>query len=152
MWILGVRERDVTFRAGSVGRFAKKHGIEMDFTPVQSNPWRDPREKRFPSRHYIVRFMKGGKEFTTAFSMGFGIASPPTLTMVLISSAHDALSLESNKRDFLEYADSYGLDPSDTWQQRHFLDFLEHMDQFRAFLGPEAYNELLYKVPEVQDR
>jgi hypothetical protein len=152
MWCLGARERDVSFRAGSVGRFAKKHGIEMDFTPVQMNPWRDPREKRFPSRHYMIRLTKPGKEFTTAFSMGFGIAGPPTLSMVLTSTAHDALDLESNRRNFLEYADSFGLDPGDPWEQRHFLDFVEHIDKFRSFLGPEAYNELLYKVPEVQER
>ena len=152
MWILGVRERDVSFRAGSIGRFAKKHGIEMDFTPVQLNPLRNPREPRSPSRHYIVRLIRPGKEYSTPFSMGYGIVGPPTLAMVVSSIARDAMSLEESGRNFLEYADTFGIDASDTWEQRHFLDFLQMMDDFKAFLGPEAYRELLHDVPEIQER
>lgn len=153
MWILGVRERDVTFRAGSVGRFAKKHGIEMDFTPVQANPTMNPHERRrFPSRHYIVRFIKGDKEYSIPFSMGFGIAGPPTLTEVLASVAHDALDLENHGRNFLDFADEMSIDPTDRWEQKHFMDYVQMMDDFKAFLGPEAYRELLHDVPEVQER
>jgi len=152
MWTLAAKERDVTFRAGTIGRFAKRHGIEMDFTPVQGNPMRNPREPRSPSRHYIVRLLRPGKEYSTPYSMGFGIPGPPTLSMVVSSIAMDAMTLEESGRDFLDYADTWGIDPSDPWEQRHFLDFLQMMDDFKAFLGPEAYQELLHDVPEVRDR
>lgn len=152
MWTLAAKERDVSFRSGSIGRFAKKHGIEMDFTPVQGNPHRNPQERRHPSRHYIVRFTRPGKEYTTPFSMGFGIPGPPTLSMVMSSIAMDAMSLEGARRDFLNYAEEYGIDPTDPWEQKNFLDFLQMMDDFKAFLGPEAYKELLHDVPEIQER
>ncbi len=149
--LLGAAEEheERTFRAGSIGRFVKRHGLQMQASRLLVPPGHmDP---TWEARHYQIIFTMGAKEFRTTMSLGMGLPFPPAMESVLGSVAHDAMTYEQYKGDFPDYASGFGLDMYDPFEYQKYLEFGKTMRAFREFLGDEAYQELL-SLPEVQDR
>ena len=150
-FLLGAEEEheERTFRAGSIGRFIKRHRISMQASRLLVPP--SHMERGWEARHYLVIFQREGREFRTTMSLGMGLPFPPDIENVLSSVAHDAIMYEEYKGDFPDYARNFGLDMYDPFEYQKFLEFGKTMRAFRAFLGDEAYAELL-NLPEVQER
>ena len=149
--LLGAAEEheEKTFRAGSIGRFVKRHRIEMQASRLFNTPRHmDP---GWEARHYLIIFTRDGKEFRTTMSLGMGLPFPPDIDSVLSSVGHDAITYEQYKGDFPDYASSFGIDMYDPFEYQKFLEFSRNMRALKEFLGPEAYQELM-SLSEVQDR
>lgn len=123
------RPVNLTFKAGTLGRFILKHGLSIKWREVAENPAFAGHPWSAKAKHYVVDIEDAkGKLLVTHFSKGLGLKGPPTLEEVIGSMGMDAQDYE-REPDNPELA-SLGTDAA----------------SLRVFLGKDAYKELLELV------
>lgn len=159
----------------TVQEFIKKHMLEMKSQPVYENPNMDS-EREMDHFQVCIRSHElnpDGKkiktgEFVTYFSMGIGHrklmlvqkhpgAEPiqenrclgPELHDVLDCIASDCAGVE-NATSFEDWANDYGYDDDSRKTKKTFKICEVQAKKFKAFLGDDAYNELLWDTDRPQ--
>jgi hypothetical protein len=144
--MLGVWHRSFTFAKGTLGRFLLVNRISFAAERVQENPaWR---EHRFPAYHWKLTLTRpDGRTYQGFFSMGTGLGPyQPTAEQFLQTMVDDSRMYFQALGSLQEYAWEWGFDPSDPKVQEDFERFAESVLGFREFLGPEAFNVLVYQL------
>lgn len=134
--VAGGRPVNLTFEAGTLGRFAQRHGLSVRSQEVAENPALRSDPWGAKARHYVVTIEHpSGRTLFTNFSKGEGLAGPPTVEEVLGAKALDSLEYEVfvGPEEPPEIV-ALGVDAAG----------------LRAFLGDEVYRELLALAEEGQ--
>lgn len=134
------KHRRITFAKGTVGRFAKKHGITMTYTQVPAIMI--CRKDDHPGqKHFILTFKApGGKFLKLPYSQGALVEGYPELPGVLEGLGSDMTAYESNPTAE-EFCSAFGIDPEDCEEEFEVMEGL--IDGLRKFFTPAAYAELL---------
>jgi hypothetical protein len=101
-----------------------------------------------PMDHWSVRLRCHlcRRVLTVAFSMGIGHhGKAPTAAEVISCLADDASSVE-NASDFADWCSELGFDEDSRKAKRTYDVCVRQAAKLKAFLGPDAYDQLLYKT------
>lgn len=135
----------------NIEQFIEENDLTMDYERVDSNPMMNDPEwvsKALP-RHYKItlsrRVMGETLTMTSYFSQGGGIRHDPKIEDVLDCLASDASGLD-HPATFEEWAADYGYDPDSRRAEQIFNNCVEQTARFKAFLGEDALETLLYHV------
>lgn len=129
----------------SLQDFVRKHNLVMTLTTADHNPNMADDTWARTATHWIARLHHGKKQMAVPFSQGSAHTVPPTITDVL-----DALAIDSaghdDHRGFQDWAEEYGYDIDSRKAERIFNAVIRQAKALLKFLGPAAYDELLYKT------
>lgn len=123
--------------------FTKKHGITSETEYGTKTPWEDQSEWQRTSNPWTITLKKGRKRVTFGFWTGTGIKGEPTGEDVLSSVADDSGGFD-NARSFEDWAEEYGYDTDSRKAERIYKEVGKNAKKLKGFLGPEAYEELLW--------
>lgn len=125
-------------------QFVNKYGIKISCVWADENKnapgWKE-------ANHFKVTLRAKGKQLSTYFSQGYGIAGEPTAESVLEALAFDSAGIE-NARSFEEWASEYGYDTDSRRAEQIYKICEKQADKLKRFLGDELYEILLWKVRE----
>ena len=125
----------------TIDAFIEKHSIRAG-QQYQGKVDRDGWECRV----YRVTLMKATDDMlgvTFPFYMGMGLKGMPNADDVLDSLASDAVGIESAPY-FADWAGEYGYDDDSIKALDTYKQVQEFTKTLRAFLGDDAFNELLW--------
>lgn len=127
-------------------QFIKAQRIGMKAERVDSNPNME-QDTKHPMDHWLCRFNGPDKRsFEVNFSMGQGHnGKAPKAADVLDCLASDAASV-ANARNFEDWCAEYGYDIDSRKAERTYNVCLEQADKLKAFLGIEAFEQLLWNT------
>ena len=151
----------------TIAEFATEQGIKLEYSKAYSNP-NMPDDPGHKMNHWAIKLTNSaGDEFTLHFSKGVGLMidergrrvgqprtvdqqtkwrpEPPTLDEVLDCLASDTSSID-NARDFADWCRELGYDEDIRKAERTYQACIEQAEKFRAFLGSDACEELLYQT------
>jgi hypothetical protein len=132
--------RDVTFRSGSFGRFAKKYRIEAEITPVDPLGFQESRLVR-KTRWFVASLDKEGRTYTTQIEFLRYKDTLPSVEDVLDYMFNIAVAHEELKGDVGRAMRVTGYPDSEARQWLQGIS--EDVHAIKWFLGPEAYAEFL---------
>lgn len=135
------RHRGYTFRAGTLGRFIKKHGITFDY--LQVPPELICRRLEHPGeKHFILTLRKRGSGglMKLPFTQGADVKEWPELEETLEILIMDVLMYYQYPTP-REFVMSWGADMDDWEQEFNILKALTEKTQ--EFFGEEAFQELI---------
>ena len=131
---------DVTFRAGSFGRFAKKHRIEAEITPVDPIGFQESRNVR-RTRWFVASLEKDGRMYTTQLEFLRYKETLPAIADVLDYMFNEVIAWEQLHNDIPRAMEVTGYPEP---QARQWLQGLaDDVKSIKLFLGPEAYADFL---------
>lgn len=124
----------------TMAAFIEREQIRAYARVRASNPAMD--ETQPDDRHWAVTLSRPGAKMVVPFTQGSAHTEPPTADDVLDCLASDASGYD-NARDFEDWASEYGYETDSRRAERTYRAIGEHAGQLRAFLGAEAYRELV---------
>lgn len=127
----------------TMSAFIAKERIKMEAELTDQNPNMDSMPAG--STHWVCRFRRAGKRMSVHFSMGPAHSGEPKTDEVLDCLASDASSFE-NAGSFESWAGDYGYDTDSRKAERTYRAVEKQTAKLRAFLSPEAFETLLYKL------
>jgi hypothetical protein len=127
---------------GTLADFIAAHKISMSVDYADSNP---NMADGHNMNHFSCQLRMGRKRLTVRFSQGYGIQGEPTITSVLDCLASDSAGFD-NAQSFEDWASEYGYDTDSRTAERTFKTVERQADKLKAFLGPEAYETLLFNT------
>jgi hypothetical protein len=106
---------------------------------------RNPHMSDMPdgSTHWRCVFKRGKSRLTIPFSMGPAHTREPEAADVLDCLASDSAGYE-NAQSFEDWCAEYGYDTDSRKAERIYRTCEAQADKLKAFLGPEAYDTLLW--------
>lgn len=124
--------------------FIKEQKITLRFDYADSNP-NMPDSQNMD--HYRVTLRNADrKRMTLVYSKGYGHNNkPPEVDEVLDCVASDAAGFE-NSNGFEDWCSEYGYDTDSRSAERTYKAIEKQAAKLQAFLGTEAFNELLWNV------
>jgi hypothetical protein len=126
-----------------MAQFLTEYRITMAATWAQDNPhMSDPIAG---ASHWRCTFKRGRQRLTVPFSMGPAHRGEPEARDVLSCLADDAAGYE-NAPDFESWAPDYGYDTDSRRALKTFATVEKQSAKLKAFLGDEAYEQLLWKT------
>jgi len=128
----------------NITQFISKHGITSSSVPTLENP---SMNSNTPMNHFRVTLERRGtsEKFTLYFSMGTGLEGDPDTESVIDCLSSDSSSIE-NANSFEDFADELGYDPDSRRAEAIYHSCKAQATQFKAFLEPDLYEMLLWKV------
>jgi len=131
---------DFTFKAGTFGRFAKKHRIEAEITAVDPIGFQESHLVR-RTRWFVASLEKDGRTYTTSIEFLRYKESLPTIEDVLDYMFNEVIAWEQLHNDIPRAMQVTGYAEP---QARQWLQGLaDDVKSIKLFLGPEAYAEFL---------
>lgn len=128
-----------------LAEFITEQGITATSTPQDANT--NMADEDRDMHHYLVTLRRGDCEMKTPFSMGRGLkGAAPTAEDVLSCLASDSAGVENAEGNFEEWCSEYGLDSDSRKAERTFHTCESLAEELKAFLGEEAYEELLWET------
>ena len=137
--------RRITFAAGTVGRFIKKHGIRMQYTQVPD--FVICRKQTHPGeKFFLLTFQKpGGGYMKVPYSQGSAVQGYPEIEEVLSGMASDNLTYHEYPTPEA-FCGAFSVPEEDCEDQFKILEGL--VERTSKFLGAQAYEEMLQMVQE----
>jgi hypothetical protein len=140
-------------KRSTLAEFIAAHGITAETRRVANNPNMDADKWHADARHWTVLLAReevkdGAREWmrlSVPFSQGSAHTSPPTAADVLDCLAMDAADVE-NEADFENWCSSVGYDTDSRRAERIYNTVKEQAAHLKVFLGPDAYQTLLWEV------
>jgi hypothetical protein len=130
----------------NIQQFTVSNRIRMTVEWADSNPNIAADAKWMASaRHFRCVLKCGKRQLTIPFSQGAAHEKEPTASDVLDCLAMDAIGVE-NARSFEEWCAEYGYDTDSRKAEKIFQVCEREAEGLRRLLGPEAYEQLLWKV------
>lgn len=125
----------------TVAEFIKKHGIGFACEGTNENP---NMEDSADMHHWLCTLTRGAESMEVHFSMGSAHqGKEPEAAEVLDCLASDSAGLENNP-SFEDWAEEYGYDADSRKAEKTYQACLEQAEKLKAFLGADAFEELLY--------
>lgn len=136
----------------TIREFVTKHGIRATHARADRNPNIMESEWTRGTRHYLVTLYNDGPErgahrvrtMKVYFSQGPAVREPPNAADVLNSLALDSSSYDTAS-GFEDWAREFGMEP-DQAAKRTWTAVEKNREKLHNFLGPDTYEELLYKT------
>lgn len=113
--------------------FVDRYGIQMTMEPVD----RSPVYYGFlpeNARHFKCRLVRDDKEMTVVFTMTPEHGETPDVMLVLGALANEATIFETHGEAIRQ------------GDERVFGALADHAQRLKEFLGPDAYDELLWTI------
>ena len=121
-------------------QFVRKHRVSINNKWSDSNPYMPD---SLNMNHWKVTLKHNGRQYTTYYSMGYGLSGEPTAADALDCLASDAAGYE-NARSFEDWAGDYGYDTDSRKAERIFRIVGKQADKLKTLLGDNLYNTLLW--------
>lgn len=131
---------DITFKARTFGRFAKKHRISAEIVPVDPMGMYE-RQNIQRTRWFVAALEKDGRFYNTTIEFLKYREIMPSVEDVLDNILNSVITYETIKGDVSE---AMNVTQFPEAEARQWLDNLESdIVSIKWFLGPEAYAEFL---------
>jgi hypothetical protein len=130
---------------GTLADFIAAHKVTMTCEGRDSNPNMEHDDWHDNAKHYTCVLRKGRKQMTVPFSLGSAHYGDPTVDRVLDCLASDACGFD-NANSFEDWAAEYGYDMDSRKAERTFKTVQRQADKLKAFLGINAFDELVYRT------
>jgi hypothetical protein len=137
--------RTLSFRANSFARFAKKYRITVETAPFDPYGLVDNSTLK-ESQDFLVNLTKDGRIYSFTLTFDEYRTTLPTVEDVLEYIANDAAIVEGYKGDPEGFAKLTDLPIANA--ARLILQASEISEPFKAFMGPEAYYEMVQITEE----
>jgi hypothetical protein len=129
----------------TMDQFVAKHRITAEVGYADSNPNMADSENMY---HFKITLKRKGKRLTTYFSQGYGISTEPSAEDLLNCLGSDSAGIE-NAASFEDWASEYGYDTDSRKAERTFKVCERQAAKLKAFLGEDAYKELLWETEQL---
>jgi hypothetical protein len=126
----------------TLAQFIAKHGIRATAEYGSNKPIPEVFQNAYP---WTVTLRRKRKQMTLPFYMGSARTEEPDAEAVLDCLALDASGLDSAS-SFEDWCAGYGYDTDSRKAERTYRDIKRLAGKLKAFLGDEAYEELLYET------